>query len=259
MELFGFTLSKFMTFFLVLSRCAGLFSMAPVFGSPLVPVQAKVGIAVLVSFLLLPVVGPVASSSQPTLWVFAASVVREALVGLCIGYAASLLFVAAQLAGELVDIQIGFGIATVFNPMTSSPVSLVAQFQYLLALTIFLAIDGHHFLLLAVAQSFRTVPLATAAGGPQVMAGVSRMFADIAVIALRLGAPVIATLFMTDLVLGIMARVLPQMNVFVVGLPLKIGAGMATLVVAIPVFVLTMSGLLRQMGREVGMLATAFR
>ena len=150
------------------------------------------------------------------------------------GFVAFLLFTGIQFAGEIIDIQIGFAVVNIINPLTSQSVTVIGEFQLALATLLYLAADAHHVLLAGIAGSFSLVPLPFA-GAPELVAGdVMRFFAQCLFIVFQIAAPVAVALFLVNVMLGLMARVAPQMNVFVVGFPIQITVGLIMLIVSLP-------------------------
>ena len=221
---------------LVFARLASMLAVMPIFGYRAIPAQVKAAFSLALTIVIFPLVSAelTISMSQPIELFFL--FIREVIVGLIIGFATSLLFYSVQMAGQIYGIQIGFGIINVIDPHTDSQVSLMGQLNYLVALLIFLAVDGHHFLLRALFMSYDKISLA-GGGFPTGLAQQITYFTGaIFIIALKIGAPIIVTLFITDVGLGFMARVAPQMNVFLVGFPLKIGVGLLVVTLVISTF-----------------------
>ncbi len=155
-----------------------------------------------------------------------------------LGFITQIVFAVFQLAGQLIDTQIGFGIVNVIDPQSGIQVPIFGNFQYLLALFCFLAINGHHMLLTVLTKSYQLLPI----GGGVHFNGTfyafifnlgGQMFLD----AFKLALPVSASLFVADLAVGVLARAVPQMNVFMVSMPLKIGIGLGLIMIAFPVVV----------------------
>jgi flagellar biosynthesis protein FliR len=228
---------QLVTGLLVFVRVLGVFATAPVFAHAHVPSPIKACMAAMISLVLL----PAASAPPPGLCTdvltLASAVAREALVGLIMGFAVTLLFLAVQLAGELIDVQMGFGMAAVMDPLLNTQASLIAQFQYLVATLMFLATNGHHALIVALSDSLRLVPLASAHPGPAVAGSALDAVAHLFLLGVHLGAPVLLALVLTDLALGLLGRTLPQMNLLLVGMPAKILVGLAMLLLSLPSFV----------------------
>jgi flagellar biosynthetic protein FliR len=160
----------------------------------------------------------------------------ELFVGIAIAYSSYLFFTGIQMAGQVIDIQIGFGLVNVLDPGGSEQVSVVGQFYYIVALLYFLALDGHHYLMKAMGDSFQLIPpgglgwLAHAgAAGPKLSEFFSRLF----VIALQVAGPSVVTLFLTNITMGLLSRTIPQMNVFIVGMPLNILVGLGITILSL--------------------------
>ncbi len=221
---------------LVFARMASLIAVMPLFGYRALPLQTKAGFSLLLTIIVFPMVVSIAPPVSLKPLEFFIIICREVITGLIIGYATTLLFFGIQMAGQVVGIQIGFGIINVIDPHTESQVSIIGQLNYLVALLIFLSIDGHHFLLRALFLSYEKIPLAGAVFPAGLAEQLSFFTGAIFDIALRVMAPVMVALFITDIALGFMARVAPQMNVFLVGFPLKIGVGLLVITLVISFF-----------------------
>jgi len=221
---------------LMFVRVSSIMFLLPLIGDQGLPSIVKVGMSLMVTLLLYPVV-PLAPVAMPKslLGLFQIAVL-EVLVGLALGFASQLIFYGVQMSGQMVGIQMGFGIVNVLDPMTNMEVSVISQLQYLFAFYMFLVIGGHHYFLLAVGESFRLVPI----GSFHFSGGVAQQFISMTGkvfgLAVRIGAPVMIALLMTDVALAFIARVAPQMNVFIVGFPLKIAVGLAVLALSLPMF-----------------------
>ncbi len=147
--------------------------------------------------------------------------------------------------------QIGFAVVNIINPLTSQSVTVIGEFQLALATLLYLAVDAHHMLLAGIAGSFSLVPLPYAAA-PQLLAGdVMRFFAQCLFIVFQIAAPVAVALFLVNVMLGLMARVAPQMNVFVVGFPIQITVGLIMLIVSIPLLGAVFPSLVDTSAREI--------
>jgi flagellar biosynthetic protein FliR len=178
------------------------------------------------------------------------AIAAQILVGIVFGFVAMLLFTGIQFAGEIIDTQIGFAVVNVINPQNAQSVTVIGEFQLALASLLYLASDSHHALIAGIASSFRLVPLPFVAV-PEILAGdVVRFFTQALFIVFQIAAPVAIVLFVVNVMLGLMARVAPQMNVFVVGFPLQIAAGLIMLLVTIPLVGAVFPGLVDQSLRE---------
>jgi flagellar biosynthetic protein FliR len=233
-----FVLQFFPNFLLIFCRITAFFVVAPLFSSKTVPVKFKVGIAffmTLITFTSLGMEEPIPIDTD-----FYLSIFREVAMGLVLGYLALLFFTAVQVAGSFIDFQIGFALANVIDPMTGAQAPIFGNFKYYLAILMFLALNAHHFLIQGIMNSYEFVPLNGQLFASMESGSVSNFiidaFSTMFMLAFQMAAPFVVVVFMLDVVLGIMAKTTPQLNIFVVGIPLKIIFGFV-------VFILTASGL----------------
>ncbi len=247
------TAEQIQVFLLIFVRITAMITLLPIFGSQNIPVQLKAGFSFLLAIILFPMVPVNAPESFVfTIPSFALFVIRELFVGLTIGYATSLLFAAVQFAGRLVDTQMGFALVRLVDPFSNAASTVTGQFQILIYSIVFLLINGHYFLLLAVQKSFEVIPLLGANMPTGSVANVLvSMVADVFIMAVRLAAPVYSVLVLTSLSLGIVARTVPQINIFFVGLPLKIGLGLTTFAIVLPVLVLIFRGMFEMLMNDI--------
>ncbi len=224
------------TFLLVLVRCLTFWTIGPLLADRKVPAQLKILGGLATAIGVYSAVDPAHWVKTDSLLVLASLVAREIMMGVALGLAASAVFLAVRMAGSLLGVQMGFSIANVMDPQTQTEMSLLSEIQELLAVFLFLLVDGHHRLFQALAVSLERVPPGTL-GDPGVLVSafipiVTAMFAMV----IQVGAPILGAMFLTDAALGFVARAVPQMNVFIVGIPVKIAAGFALLVVTAPLF-----------------------
>ena len=251
--------SQFIMFTLVLTRISGLMLFAPIFGSSNVPPQAKIGLSAVLSFIVFPTLPAVSFQAMTTLGGFAIAAVGELAVGVVIGFASSLLFVGFQLAGHFMGQQMGTALAAVFNPQFEGQVSVMGNFYFFIAIVLFVLMNGHHLLLSAVISSFRVIPLAAVHFPPQVPAKLSVMFGEIFWMGLRIAAPTVLALFLASVALGFIARTVPQMNLLIIGFPLRIGLALAVIVLSLPLMLGAMEGVLRNLEESLYMLVYLMR
>jgi flagellar biosynthetic protein FliR len=236
MSLLEISAGQFEKFLLILMRVGGIMTVSPFFGHRNIPVMVKIGFIGIFALVLVPVIPSTGLNLDGSLFSILGIASKELLAGLLIGFSAMTLFWAVQVAGQIIGFQIGFAVMEVIDPSTSTGVSILGQFQYIIAILIFLALDGHHLLINAVVQSFSIAPLGHIAFSGATSEIITRLCVNVFAIAIKIGAPVIVTLFLTDVALGILARTVPQMNVFIVGFPLKVGAGFLILAASFPFF-----------------------
>lgn len=223
-------------FLLIFCRITAFFVVVPVFSSRGVPASFKIGISFFISLIVFSARGT--GVTVPEDLGIILLIIRESLIGLLLGYMGYLMFMAIQTAGSFIDIQIGFGIANVIDPMTGASSPLLGNFKYMIALLMFLGMNGHHYLLDAIINSYHWVPLDNQLL-VKLMDGnlpdfLMRSFAQSFVLAFQMSAPLVAALFLTDIGLAYLARTAPQYNVFVIGVPLKIIVGLVLLLVLMP-------------------------
>ncbi|MGE5421912.1 MAG: flagellar biosynthetic protein FliR [Ignavibacteriales bacterium] len=228
---------SFETFLLVFGRVTGLFLMAPIFSSRQIPITMRVFLVVMISGILafvtpIKTVVPIDNSGY-----FVLALASEILVGYTLGFVTYAVFAGIQTAGQLIDMQMGFGIVNVMDPQSGTQIPLMGNFQYLVALMVFLGINGHHLMIKALHDSYVYIPVMGASFDGNFVQFIMNLAAYIFVIAVKLGAPVVTAIFMADMALGFIARTVPQMNVFIVGLPLKIWGGLFMVLVTMPIFV----------------------
>ncbi|MGB9860127.1 MAG: flagellar biosynthetic protein FliR [Moorellaceae bacterium] len=235
-------------FFLVFVRLTAFMAVAPFFAARNLPALVKAALGLLVAFLLFPTIpGPQTGETWAHPLGYALAVANEALAGLALGLIAQLIFSAVIVAGEFLDLHMGLGMANLLDPQNATPVTLLGQFWSLLGLLLFLQMDGHHVLLLALRESFRFLPLGKVEFKGLLVWEVVRLVGNMMLWSLRLAAPVIVVLLVADLSLSLISRTVPQLNVFILGFPLKIGLGLIIILAVLPLAVTAVSNLITQM------------
>jgi flagellar biosynthetic protein FliR len=225
--------SQVAAFFLVFLRVAAFMMSGPLFAIKGIPALLKVGFSLILAIVIFPIVDlktPLPEGS----WGFGLAVISETGVGLLLGTAVTMVLNSIKMAGQFIDLQIGYAMATLIDPASGSSSTLLSQYLYLMGLVFFLMMDGHYTLIMAIASSYELVPLSTAAFGGSVAYILLKIFTGSITIALQVSAPVLAVLLITDLVLGFLTRTTPQINVFLTGFPIKIAVGLLTLSFLIP-------------------------
>ena len=259
MSLLQLSAIEFEKLLLIMLRVGGIMTVAPIFGHRNVPKLVKIGFIIIFSLVLLPTIPAESVKLPPEMFALTGVLIKEVAAGLIIGFISLLLFIAVQFAGNIIGFQMGFGIVNVLDPNSSAQVPIIGQFQFLIVMMIFLALDGHHMVLSAIAGSFRVIPL-----GQINFTGISaeiavRAVVDTLALAVKLGAPCIVTLFLLSISMGIIARTVPQMNIFIIGFPLKIGVGLFMLGVSLPIFGYVFSKLLQGLDSNLTNLIMAMR
>jgi len=218
---------EFAKFFLVLIRVGGFFVINPVLGSSMIPVKVKVSISLLLAMCLFSHVQGITMAQMQHLIPFAVMVGREVMIGLFLGLITLCFFEGIRLSGQVFGIQMGFGIVNVMDPRSQQQISIMSVFKYFLATLVFLGINGHHQLLIAIRSSFDIVPLGRGftisnALGTTFVQFTGHLF----VIAVRIALPLMSALIVATFILGILAKAVPKVQVFLMSFPLKIGLGL---------------------------------
>lgn len=237
MDLFSLMQNQAGFYFLIFTRMSGLFLVAPFYGSRNVPQYLKIGFCLLITYILYPLFFRADVVLPDQLLPYLMLVAGELLVGLILGFASSLVFSALLMAGQVLDTQIGFGIVSVIDPLSEHQMPLIGNFKNMLALLVFLSTNSHHLLLSAVVDSFRLAPITGAAFHPAITDHIVTLVVGMFVIAFKICLPVLVALLLTDIALGILVRTMPQMNIFVVGVPGKIIVGIFVLSLALPFYI----------------------
>lgn len=223
MDLQLLPIDKFQAFLVCTARVAGFVSAIPVLFSTQTPFMIRTGTAMMISLVLFPIMSPFIPQVPFQTASFLFLVVNETLVGLILGLMVQLIFTAVEFGGTVIGYQMGFAAANVFDPQNQRQTSLISQFQNVFAILLFLALNVHHIFIRAAAQSYAILPPGkldlSHAAIPYLIELSSKMFA----LSLQFSAPVLALLLLSGLILGILARTFPQLNVFLLSFPLNIG------------------------------------
>lgn len=218
-----------------LSRVLALVASAPALGNPSVPLWVRLGLAVMITLIIAPILGPmpqVEPGSQAGLLILA----QQIVIGLAIGFAMRVVFVAVEMAGELIGLQMGLGFATFFDPENAGDIPVVGQFLGLVATLFFLTLNGHLQMISLLSQSFSALPINGAGLAATGLRALVSWGGEIFAAGLLLALPLLAALLITNLALGILTRAAPQLNIFAVGFPLTLAIGLLVLALALPYF-----------------------
>lgn len=219
-------------FLIVFVRCSAMLVASPMFGAQSTPLPVRIFATLAIAASLTLALKPESGTLPKDAYDLASAVLHEAIIGVMLGALASLVMQAAQMGGTFIDLQIGLGSSQILNPVEGVPVSVVSQFKSMLCLVIFLGIDAHHVLLGAFAASFDAAPAST--DWLSIREGVVALVGQMSMVALQIAAPVAAVSFIVDAALGIVNKAVPQMQVFMVGMPAKLAMGFLTLSLALP-------------------------
>lgn len=241
MESFLFPLEQFQAFLIVFCRVAGFLSAIPALMSAQTPIQIKIGLTFTCTIILFPLMAPLLPEIDLIPVTFILLILSETILGLIIGFIARIIFTAVEFGATVIGYQMGFAAANIFDPQGKRQVALLSQFQNVFAILIFLSIDGHHVFIETAAISYQYLPPGKlqfdGPAVPYIIELVAHMFA----IGAQFSAPVLAMLLLSGLVLGILARIFSQLNVFMLSFPLNITIGFTVIALTLPLLAMLIS------------------
>lgn len=223
-----FSPANIILFIAILTRLSGMFISAPMFSTFPIPQQLKIWLSAAITFLVFPLIQAkiqfVAPTSVPELTII---LFKEFLIGFAIGYCANVLFIAIELGANMFSIQMGLSADMALNPMSGGSSPVITQMYTWMMTMVFISINAHHWLFAAFYNSFQAMPIGYGFGfSPEVVQQIIFIVSQIFVIALKIALPIFGVLFITDVLLGFTSKVMPQMNIFMVSIPLKIYLGL---------------------------------
>ena len=232
---------------LIMVRVSAFFVSVPLFSYRTIPQQVRIILAVALAWMMYYTfnIEPFEINGDYLLLIL-----KEAIVGLMLGLAAAMIMSAVQIAGGFIDFQMGFAMANIIDPQTGTQSPLMGQFLNFLSLLLLLAINGHHLILDGIYYSYQFIPMEQFFpnfGEEGTVLFIMKMFVAVFAIAFQMSAPIVATLFLVTLALGITGKTVPQMSIFVIGFPIKIAVGFLVLIVTMGVLVGVMKELIEYM------------
>jgi flagellar biosynthesis protein FliR len=205
------------TYTLVLGRVGALVMTAPIFGNRSIPLQGRALIALTISLLVTPLLAQHSSVDMSNLLVFSKHLLSEALIGLLFGVGITILLQGIQVTGQLVSQLGGTALAETFDPSLEESVSVYSQFFYLLTLAMFVLLDGHRITMDALLESFAHLPPGEANLGSNYVEALTTLMGQSFILGIRAAAPAVTALMLATLVLGLIGRTMPQINILAVG------------------------------------------
>jgi len=231
------------TYMAVLIRVGAMFVFAPLFGSGRIPKRVKAMLAMAIAAAIAPTVGVVAWPG--TVFELSVAVAGELMFGLAMGLVMSLVFVGAQWAGDIIGQQLGFNLGAVFDPQFGAASSVVSDMMFMLTLVIFLGLRGHHAMMEGLQDSFGALPLFTAGMGPGGIELVWGLMQGCTALAIKLTAPVLVTMLVTDVALGFVSKTMPQLNVMSIGMSMRSLTGLMVIAAGLVITNETMTEAIR--------------
>lgn len=237
-------------FLLLLMRIGGLMMTAPVFSHSSVPRRIALAMTLGFGVILLPLFVDTPLPKIDGLVMLVFFCLTEFLVGVIISLVFSVVFQSIRFAGAIVGYQIGFSMVNVVDPNSSEQVSVIGEFWFLLATLIFICINGHHLIIAGLVDSYRAIPLGSGSPSGAVGEWLIKYSALVFVLGVKFAAPTVLTVFLVDVAMGVLARTMPQMNIFIVGFPVKIYAGLAVVGLSLPAFSYLLTKITAGLDRE---------
>ncbi|MCP1144059.1 flagellar biosynthetic protein FliR [Lysinibacillus endophyticus] len=229
---------------LILVRVSAFFVSIPLFSYRTIPPQLKIALAFILSWIMY---YSLDVDAIPIDGNYILLVLKELIIGLMIGIAANIVFSAVQIAGGFIDFEMGFAMANIIDPQTGAQTPLMGQFFNFLLLFVLLATNGHHLILDGIFYSYEFLPMNQffpMFGDADTVEFIIKLFGTVFAIAFQMSAPIVATLFLVTLALGITAKTVPQLNIFVIGFPVKIAIGFLVLIISMGVMIEVMEKLI---------------
>lgn len=223
-------------FMLVLSRVAGIFAALPVFGGRLMPLRIKAITVIMITLVCFPTLSVAIPQIPPDVFSFALLVFSEVMIGLTLAFITQIVFAAVEFSGQIIGMQMGMTISSILDPSRGTQTQIMSVIQTLFATLMFLSQNIHHMFIRAIMDSFRVIPLGGWHLNGELVNFLVMRTADIFIIGIRLAAPVMVALLLANVALGIMARAFPQMNIFMISMPLHIGLGLLILGMTLTIF-----------------------
>lgn len=222
-------------YFLIVMRVAGIIFTAPFFGSTIIDSRVKMFFSFILGIFVAGIIEPLSFKNVGVVMLIL-MIIKEILIGIAIGFLGRILFTGVQLGGQIIGFQMGFGVVNVIDPQSNTQISIIAQFQNIVMILIFLGIGGHRLIIEGIFNSFKIVPLGGFVFPYESYYYLVKIFSEVFVISLKIVAPVFVTLMVTHVVMGIIARLVPQMNILIVGFPIQIAAGLIVIIFSMTYF-----------------------
>lgn len=250
MNIYQFQEGQLLAFVLVLLRNIAFVVTSPILGSAAVPSPVKVLFSLLLSIMMY----PVAHIQNPETLAMGEQIIflslRELILGLFLGSLARMFFQAVSVSGEIIAISMGTSAAQLFNPVLGSQSNVVGQFQFMVVTVVFLAIQGHHLFISAMAESFRLVPIGVMTLNYKSFVAFVTSFQDVFILGIKIAAPIIVAVFTANIAMGVINRAVPQIDVMVTSLPITLLLGLAILILTLPMMVGEMDILLQSISEQ---------
>lgn len=238
-------------YLMVFARITAMLMILPFFSYAVIPTRVRAMLAFILSLIVFPLL-KIDQLRVDSVFLLLAMLAQEVLIGLVIGFGATMVFEGFNMAGELIGRQMSFAAVNIFDPFSQQEKSIVSEFWILLAIICFILINGHHFFIETIFNNFKLIPVGDGHFPPALGASLISGSGNIFVIALRMGGPVLALMLIVDTAMALTARVMPQMNIFFVALPLKIILGILALISSLYIFQMIFDSIYHEMVNYLG-------
>lgn len=225
MDIFNFNPEDMLSFFLTLFRVSIVLFLIPFFGGRSVPTMVKAALTIVLALALWPHLSFPAALFPASPWNIALMILGEIVLGLMLGISVLILFSAVQTGGQIIGFQMGFSMVSVVDPITGVSNAVSAHFLYMCTMLVFLTLNGHLYLLQTMGESFALIPPGGLILNSQISATIFEFSKNIFVLSIKIAAPCMVALFLVDLSLALVSKAAPQMNVLILGFPVKIAVG----------------------------------
>jgi len=226
MDMLPISYTEIKTFLLILIRVGVILFILPFFNSRVIPAPVKAGMVLVMTIILFPVVDHEIMEFPDTSWGLAQLILTEAVIGIILGLLVQIFFEAVKIMGQLVGFQTGFAITNILDPQSGTQVSIFANMAYLVAMVLFLMMNGHHILIAALKESFEIIQVGHCSLTGSMFQKILDLSAHMFGIAIKIGAPAIAALLFTKVAFGLITKLMPQMNIMIVAFPVQIVVGL---------------------------------
>lgn len=224
-------------FILIALRIMAIFTISPVFGRKNMPGGAKIGFSFLMAYIIKGVLPSDEALYFQNIIQFAVVCIKELSIGLMLGLATTVFFSVVHTAGQIIDMQIGFSIANMFDANTSTHIPLIGGLLQVVLTVGFFAVDGHLILIRLITETISYIPIGRAVVTPHIALPFIRVFIISFVMAVKIALPILGASLLAEIALGIIMRAVPQINFFVIGFPVKVGLGLLILMLFMPAFI----------------------
>ncbi|MBN2259001.1 MAG: flagellar biosynthetic protein FliR [Clostridiales bacterium] len=231
--------NAFTAYFLVFVRIASFMYTGIFFSTKGIPNLLKIGFSLILSYIVFTSITTEIVVNDG-IFGYSIQIIFETLYGMAIGFSTFLIFAAIQMAGQMIDFSIGFAIGAVYDPVTENKVSIFGKIYYWMSIALFLAVDAHHYMLISLVRTYEILPVGHSAVNTGNGLEFIYIFTDSLKAAFQIALPLLMILFLTDIIMGMLARAVPQINVFILGLPMKVLIGITVLVVLMPAIASTL-------------------